>query len=430
MKTAELKLQGAKKLLSAFEKKGGISFLHSNKEEAKRRFVDYGIPTKKDEYWRFTPPKYFLEKVNSREALLGSSSELRQENSNDLTLVFVDGKFSSHLSDDIPEDAIELHSLEGLDEENIEWIKSLYGLIEMDSQTKAIRSMAAFNTACATNGLLIRVKKTIKKNVVIKYMLKEASSSSLIHNLIKIDPNNSFTLIEDGESALFANQVMEVEIGESANFDHIRLQGSQKISTILTQNYVRQEKNSSFKSFSLNLNGSMTRNESFISLEGNDCRMSVAGAFLGANNDHNDDTVFISHNSENCESRQVFKKVLRDNSTGVFQGKILVEPAAQKTDGYQVSKGLLLNPESNFLAKPELEIYADDVVCSHGSTCGAIDEDNIFYLISRGIPRKSAEEMLIMAFLDEAVSEITDIQIAEEVRSLLIRELEKKIAQI
>ncbi len=134
---------------------------------------------------------------------------------------------------------------------------------------------------------------------------------------------------------------------------------------------------------------------------------------------HHDDTVFITHDALRCKSRQVFKKVLRDGATGVFQGKILVKQGAQKTDGYQISQGLLLDDDSQFLSKPELEIYADDVICSHGSTCGAVDETALFYLTSRGVPRREAEGLLVLAFLDEAIAEIEDARLADDTRGRL-----------
>jgi Fe-S cluster assembly protein SufD len=128
---------------------------------------------------------------------------------------------------------------------------------------------------------------------------------------------------------------------------------------------------------------------------------------------HHDDTVFITHDAVNCESRQVFKKVLRNGATGVFQGKILVKKDAQKTDGYQISQALLLDDDSQFLAKPELEIYADDVACSHGSTTGAIDEDALFYLQSRGVPKEEATDLLVLAFLAESLEEIDNEALSE-----------------
>ncbi len=156
-----------------------------------------------------------------------------------------------------------------------------------------------------------------------------------------------------------------------------------------------------------------------IELAGRDARAHVAGAAMGDGAFHHDDTVFVTHAAEACESRQVFKKVLKNGAVGVFQGKILVKPGAQKTDGYQISQSLLLDADSQFLAKPELEIYADDVKCSHGSTSGAIDDTALFYLQSRGVPRAAAQALLVLAFLAEAIDEVEDEAIAEDIRGRL-----------
>ena len=162
-------------------------------------------------------------------------------------------------------------------------------------------------------------------------------------------------------------------------------------------------------------------------LQGNDCVAHVAGASLGDGGDfHHDDTVFVTHGGLNGESRQVFKKVLRNGATGVFQGKILVKEGAQKTDGYQISQSLLLDDDSQFLAKPELEIYADDVACSHGSTSGAIDEEGLFYLRSRGVPLAEATDLMTLAFLAEAIEEIDNAEIAEDITSRLGAWLERR----
>jgi Fe-S cluster assembly protein SufD len=151
----------------------------------------------------------------------------------------------------------------------------------------------------------------------------------------------------------------------------------------------------------------------------------IAGAAVGDGTFHHDDTVFITHAGLRCESRQVFKKVLKNGAVGVFQGKILVKPGAQKTDGYQISQSLLLDGDSQFLAKPELEIYADDVKCSHGSTSGAIDEVALFYLRSRGVPDAAAKSLLVLAFLAETIAEIDDESIAADIRLRLQNWLER-----
>src|SRR5690606_13902601 len=144
----------------------------------------------------------------------------------------------------------------------------------------------------------------------------------------------------------------------------------------------------------------------------------VAGAALGDGADGpflHDETIFITHAGVGCESRQVFKTVLKHGAKGVFQGKILVKPGAQKTDGYQLSQSLLLDDDGQFLAKPELEIYADDVKCSHGSTTGALDETALFYLRSRGVPRAEATGLLVLSFVADAIAEIEDAELASDI---------------
>ena len=169
------------------------------------------------------------------------------------------------------------------------------------------------------------------------------------------------------------------------------------------------------RSFTLTANGVLTRNEAVLELTGDDAVAHVAGAAVGDGNFHHDDTVFVTHAAERCESRQVFKKVLKNGAVGVFQGKILVKPGAQKTDGYQISQSLLLDDDSQFLAKPELEIYADDVKCSHGSTTGALDETALFYLRSRGVPVEEARALLVLSFLADAIDEIEDAALKDEI---------------
>jgi Fe-S cluster assembly protein SufD len=184
--------------------------------------------------------------------------------------------------------------------------------------------------------------------------------------------------------------------------------------------FARIGAHATLKSFTLAMNGKMTRNEFVADIIGDDAAVHVGGVCVGDGKDfHHDDTVFITHDALNGESRQVFKKVLRNGATGVFQGKILVKAGAQKTDGYQISQSLLLDGDSQFLAKPELEIYADDVACSHGSTSGAIDETALFYMQSRGISHKEATNLLTLAFLAAALDEIADDALADELRDRL-----------
>ena len=213
--------------------------------------------------------------------------------------------------------------------------------------------------------------------------------------------------------------VLEVDVAPGARFHHIRTQGRDHDRRAVTHIFARLGSGALFKSFTLTANGILTRNEAVIDLIGDDAVAHLAGAALGDGAFHHDDTVFVTHQGLRCESRQVFKKVLKNGAVGVFQGKILVKPGAQKTDGYQISQSLLLDDDSQFLAKPELEIYADDVKCSHGSTSGAIDDTALFYLRSRGVDLPAARALLVLAFLAEAIFEIADDAIAEDIRSRL-----------
>ena len=236
---------------------------------------------------------------------------------------------------------------------------------------------------------------------------------------MKVEAGAALTLLESGPGAARLTKVLEVEVADGAEFHHIRVQGRDHERRAATHIFARLGARSEFRSFTLTANGRMTRNEAVLELSGDEARAHVAGAAVGDGDFHHDDTVFVTHAGEACESRQVFKKVLMNGATGVFQGKILVKPGAQKTDGYQISQSLLLGDDSQFLAKPELEIYADDVKCSHGSTSGAIDETALFYLQSRGLPRTVAQALLVLAFLAESIQEIADETIAEDIRGRL-----------
>jgi Fe-S cluster assembly protein SufD len=242
----------------------------------------------------------------------------------------------------------------------------------------------------------------------------------MLHHVVRVDEGASVTVLENGAAAARFNSVTEVEIADRSAFHHVRAQGRDHERRAVTGLFAQLGTESLFKSFTLTANGVMTRNECVLELTGDDAQAHVAGAAVGDGGDFlHDDTVFITHDAVNCESRQVFKKVLRNGATGVFQGKILVKADAQKTDGYQISQSLLLDGDSQFLAKPELEIYADDVACSHGSTSGAIDDDALFYLQSRGVPVGQAQDLLTLAFLAEALDEIENEDLADALRDRL-----------
>ena len=276
------------------------------------------------------------------------------------------------------------------------------------------------NTALAEQGVVIRATEKVGRPVHFVYLHNSTTSDAMLRNIVKVESGAEVTILESGPAASRFNNVLEVDVADGAAFHHVRAQGRDHERRAVTAIYGRLAEGSTFKSFTLTANGVLTRNEAIIELTGDNAIAHVAGACVGDGRDFvHDDTVYVTHDAVGCESRQVFKKVLRNGATGVFQGKILVQPGAQKTDGYQISQSLLLDEDSQFLAKPELEIYADDVACSHGSTSGAIDDDALFYLRSRGVPERDATDLLTLAFLAEALDEIEDERLAEDLRDRL-----------
>jgi Fe-S cluster assembly protein SufD len=398
----------------------GGGWLGQARREALARLQAIGLPGKRDEYWRYTDPASLNAPAAPAANVFNPGDEAPVFDAIDrLKIVFVDGVFDPAASDDLTLAGVEIERLAQAGSVDIHWAQGLYGVLEARGQTPVARPFAALNTATATDGVLIRVSGQARRPVALVYVHAAATSDAMLHHCIKLEAGAELTILESGPAAARFTKVMEVEVGDGARFHHIRVQGRDHERRAVTHVFARLGAGSLLKSFTLTANGRLTRNEAVLELAGPDARAHVAGAAVGDGDFHHDDTVFVTHAAEGCESRQVFKKVLKNGAVGVFQGKILVKPGAQKTDGYQISQSLLLDDDSQFLAKPELEIYADDVKCSHGSTSGAIDETALFYLQSRGVPLAAAQALLVLAFLAEAIDEVEDEAISEDIRGRL-----------
>jgi len=388
------------------------------RQAAMGRVQAMGLPHRRDEYWRYTDPARLIG-AEVHAALFDARETPVFDGIDRLKLVFVDGVFDEGASDDPTLAGVEISRLADAGQRDIHWARDLYGVLEARGQTPVMRPLAALNSACATDGMLIRATGRAKKPVSLIYHHQSESSDVFLHHSIKLEPGAGLTILENGPAAARLNMVMEVEVGDGATFHHIRTQGRDHERVAATHIFARLGSNSHFRSFTMTANGALTRNECVIELTGADASAHVAGAALGDGDFHQDDTVFITHAAERGVSRQVFKKVLRNGATGVFQGKILVKQGAQKTDGYQISQALLLDGDAQFLAKPELEIYADDVKCSHGSTSGAMDDEALFYLRSRGLLLAEAQGLLVLSFLADAIAEIEDSAIAADITARL-----------
>ncbi|QBF31808.1 Fe-S cluster assembly protein SufD [Thalassococcus sp. S3] len=418
MALPELKQTATDERLSALSLPSG-GWSDAARKEALSRVRAMGLPSRRDEYWKYTRPDTLVEPEAPKAALFDAGEAPIFSEVERLKIVFVDGVFDADASDDLSLDGVSIERLADTQDTDIHWARDVYGTLEARGQDPVERPLAALNTAFATDGVLIHAKETPSKPISLVYIHKSETSDAILHHVIRVETGVELTILENGPAAARFNKCMEVEVADKATLHHVRAQGRDHERRAATHIFARLGTESVFKSFTLTANGVLTRNECVIELTGDDAVAHVAGACVGDGDFHHDDTVFITHDAVNCESRQVFKKVLRNGATGVFQGKILVKPDAQKTDGYQISQSLLLDDDSQFLAKPELEIYADDVACSHGSTSGAIDEEALFYLRSRGVPEGEATNLLTLAFLAEAVEEIEDETLAEEITSRL-----------
>ncbi|MEZ5883724.1 MAG: SufD family Fe-S cluster assembly protein [Paracoccaceae bacterium] len=387
------------------------------RKDAKERLERMGLPGRRDEYWRYTDPAALNADDAPKASVYDPGDEAPLFDRIDrVRVVFVDGVFDAAASDDLAMAGVEIRRL--ADAPDLSWANGLYGTLEAVGQSPVVRPFAALNTAAAGDGVLIRVTDRAAKPVHLIYIHKSEASDPILHHCVKVEPGAELTLLESGPAGARFNKVLEVDVAEGGRFHHVRVQGRDHERRAVTHIFARVAAGALFKSFTLTANGVLTRNECVIDILGDDAVAHVAGAALGdgATGDfHHDDTVFVTHAAERCESRQVFKKVLKHGAVGVFQGKILVKPGAQKTDGYQISQSLLLDDDSQFLAKPELEIYADDVKCSHGSTTGAIDETALFYLRSRGVTREDAVALLVLSFLADAIDEIEDEGLKDEI---------------
>ena len=391
------------------------------RQSASERAKSQGLPQRRDEYWKYTRPDVFVAGSVAVEAQIRPEIDLFTDHTK-TEIAFENAILGP---DSLPETAnCSIESLAEAAKLDLHWVRDIYGKLESAGQNPVLRSLAALNTAMAQQGLLVHATGQVSDPIRI-HAVSSGSTDALIHHVIKVDAGASVTLIETGQYGARCNVVLEIDVADTGSFHHIRVQDGQE-RHMLTHIFARIGADATFKSFTLTAGGKMTRNECIMELVGNNSSVTVAGACLGDDEFHHDDTVFITHDAVNCESRQVFKKVLRNGAVGVFQGKILVKQGAQKTDGYQISQSLLLDEDSQFLAKPELEIYADDVACSHGSTSGAIDEEALFYLRSRGVPQSKAVDLLTLSFIAQAIEEIEDTDLAQSILSHITDTLEAR----
>ena len=282
--------------------------------------------------------------------------------------------------------------------------------------------LVALNTMLAQDGAVVSVPVGVDAGLVL--LASVATDRAAFHprHIIRLARGARLNLLElsVGDGSYLHNPVFEVQVDEGANLTHVRLQDESLTAFHLSTLYAEIAERGTYDSFVLNLGARIARTEAHIRLGGAKGTAHLNGGQLLSGAQHADLTTVVKHDAPSCSSRQTVKNVLDGRSQAVFQGRIEVARIAQKTDGYQMNQALLLSPDAEIDTKPELEIFADDVKCSHGATVGELDAEQLFYLRSRGIPEAAARSMLVHAFLAEALDAVTD----ERVRGVLDRTVE------
>ncbi len=243
---------------------------------------------------------------------------------------------------------------------------------------------------------------------------------------ITLEEGAQLTIIErhDGQGAYWKNMLTTIKIAKNARLHHVRLCQDSEEAIHTNMVHIEMHKDSCYNGFSLNLGAKMSRHDIHAVLSGSNIECSLNGLNLHKGVQHGDTTILMEHAAPHCQSNQFYRSVLDDHARGVFQGKVHVHRIAQKTDGYQLSNAILLSEKAEMDTKPELEIYADDVKCSHGATTGQLDEEPLFYLRSRGLSKSEARQLLIQAFVDEVADKIMDETIQMRVKGLSLKWLQ------
>jgi Fe-S cluster assembly protein SufD len=394
--------------------KGAVAAL---REDAFRQFEARGLPHRRVEEWKYTDLRALMRGLYPLAAPPDAAAKARAKDAGKLLagidcrrLTFVDGAFAPDLSDLTPEPGLAIGSLAAALAQGDPLVAAHVGKT-IDTDDVAV----ALNTALMGDGAVIRVAAgtALKRPIHLIFATgSDKPSSAFIRSLVVLEKGAKATLIETHESgASQVNAALELAVGDDAQVDYVKIIGGRAlhVSTLLAAIGARAV----FNSFAFNADAELARNQMFVRFAGEGTKAAIRGVSLLKGKEHVDSTLLIDHAAGGCESREQFRSVLDGESQGVFQGKIVVRPHAQKTDAKMMTRALLLSDAAEADNKPELEIFADDVVCGHGATTAALDPGLKFYLMSRGIPGEEAEALLVRAFIGEAVEEIAHDGIRE-----------------
>ena len=394
----------------------GNPFVADLRAKAIATYARLGLPHRRIEAWKYTDLRARLDDVPPLATALGATvgeKELQAALSKAVAdfpayrLVIVEGDLRVDLSDmaALREAGAEIGSLADVLEMPPEWLKQ--ALSQGGSREDDV--VFALNTALMTGGVTLRLPEglTLDKPIHLIHLDGTGEPVSMVtRNVILAEEGASATILESygslGLKGLQRNAVTEITVGDKAAIHHIKFQREAADALHLSVWLATLGADARYDAFQVSTGAGLSRNQIYVDFGGEGSSTDVSGACLMRDRQHCDTTLIVEHRVPACVSRELFKVVLDDQARGIFQGKIVVSPGAQKTDGKQMAQALLLSETAEFDSKPELEIFADDVVCGHGATSGQMDEDLLFYLESRGLPEAEARAMLIQAFVGEA----------------------------
>jgi len=417
----------------AFENQVDVnSQIHDIRSEAIKTFETNGFPTKKDENWKYTSLKSILKQDYSVFPKNDNPLEYRAvkkyfiHDIDSYNLVFIDGKFASHLSQ-TTHDSIDVCLMSSaLNKPKYKTIIDTYfnKIAKQDSLT-------ALNTAFSKEGAYIHIpkNKVVEKPIQILYFSTGNESALMVQprNLVVADENAHVQIIERHQSltenAVLTNAVTEIFANTRAVVDYYKIQNDNENASLIDHTYVNQKRESFASVHTFSFGGKLTRNNLNFYQNGERLDSTMKGITIIGNKQHVDHNTLVHHIEPNCESHQDYKGIFNDSATGVFNGKVLVEKEAQKTNAFQANNNILTSDKATINTKPQLEIFADDVKCSHGCTIGQLDDSALFYMKQRGIPEKEAKALLMYAFSNNVLSSVKIPELKQRINKLIANKL-------
>jgi len=406
--------------------------IHDIRTEAMKTFEAEGFPSKRQEDWKYTSLNSILKHDYSVFPKHENALEFKDikkyfiHDIDSYKIIFIDGKYSSHLSQ-TTHDGIDVCLMSAA------LTKPKYQLIIENYFNKIATkdSLPSLNTAFSSEGAYIHIPKNklVEKPIQIIHFStgNEAALMLQLRNLIVVDENSHVQIIERHQSLtenpILTNSVTEIYANKRAIVDYYKIQNDNENASLIDNTFVNQKQESHAKVHTFSFGGKLIRNNLNFYQNGERIDSTMKGITIIGKKQHVDHNTLVHHIEPNCESHQDYKGIFDDSSTGVFNGKVLVDKLAQKTNAFQSNNNVLMSDKASINTKPQLEIFADDVKCSHGCTIGQLDESAMFYLRSRGIPEKEARALLMFAFSNNVLDSVKIPEIKNRITSIIAKKL-------